>query len=266
MVFVAEMGDKTQFLMIAMSSKHKIRDILIGVGAAILVLNALAIALGAVLGNILPTSAINLAAGIAFLCFAYMAVGGENEEECVDCKKKGSAIFTVFGTFFLAELGDKTQLTALTLAADSASGGFDMTKVLYVFLGASIALFAADVIGLLIGYAILYLTRSTAPVFIGSLLMMSGYLCGMAVFGAYIRDNIPSGMAGRFQGVRICSQVLIPGIIGPMIGKKILENAQTIIGNDGTASFVPNANIFLAAAIAAVFVLPLFFKEKHNDD
>jgi len=119
-------------------------------------------------------------------------------------------------------------------------------------------------ISLLIGYAILFLTRTTIPVFIGSLLMMSGYLCGMAVFGAFIRDNIPVGMAGRFQGVRICSQVLIPGIVGPMIGKKILENAETIIGNDGTAAFVPNANIFLAAAIVAIFVLPLLFKTKKS--
>ena len=115
---------------------------------------------------------------------------------------------------------------------------------------------------LIIGYAFLFLTRSTVPVFIGSLFMMSGYLCGMAVFGAFIRDRIPEGMAGRFQGVRICSQVLIPGIIGPMIGKKVLENAKTVIGNDGTASFVPNANIFLAAAIAAVLVIPLIIKKR----
>ena len=115
---------------------------------------------------------------------------------------------------------------------------------------------------LLLGYAVLYLTRSTLPVFVGSLLMMSGYLCGMAVFGAFIRDNIPEGMAGRFQGVRICSQVLVPGIVGPMIGKKILENAETVIGNDGTAAFVPNANIFLAAAVAAVFVLPMLLTSK----
>ena len=190
MVFVAEMGDKTQFLMIAMASKHKIRDILIGVGAAILVLNALAIALGAVLGNILPTSAINLAAGIAFLCFAYMAVGGEDEEECVDCKKKGSAIFTVFGTFFLAELGDKTQLTALTLAADSASGGFDMTKVLYVFLGASIALFAADVIGLLIGY------------FLGKTLPSSVFAwISFAIFAVFGVLKLLSGFEGVLSGV-----------------------------------------------------------------
>jgi len=122
------------------------------------------------------------------------------------------------------------------------------------------------IISLLAGYVVLFLTRTTVPVFIGSLLMMSGYLCGMAVFGARIRDNIPKGMAGRFQGVRICSQVLIPGIVGPMIGKKILENAETVIGNDGTASFVPNANIFLGAAIAAILVLPFLIKMSAKGD
>lgn len=153
MVFVAEMGDKTQFLMIAMASKYKIRDILIGVAAAILVLNALAIGLGLLIGNVLPTAAINIVAGIAFLCFAYMAVGGDDEEEhCVSGKCKRNSIITVFGTFFIAELGDKTQLTALTLAADSTTGGVEFSKVIAVFLGASLALFAADVIGLLIGY------------------------------------------------------------------------------------------------------------------
>ena len=115
---------------------------------------------------------------------------------------------------------------------------------------------------LVMGYAILFLTRTTLPVFVGSLLMMCGYLCGMAVFGAYIRERIPAGMAGRFQGVRICSQVLLPGIAGPMIGKKILENAQTVIGNDGTAAFVPNANIFLAAGVVALLVFPFFYSPK----
>ena len=111
---------------------------------------------------------------------------------------------------------------------------------------------------LILGYIILYLTKTKLPVFIGSLLMMSGYLSGMAVFGAVIRDNTPEGKSGRLQGVRIFSQVFVPGIVGPFIGKTVLSTAQTIIGNDGTASFVPNENIFLAALIAAVLVLPFF--------
>ncbi len=110
---------------------------------------------------------------------------------------------------------------------------------------------------LFVGYAVLYLTRTTLPVFIGSLLMMSGYLAGMAVFGALIRENTPAGKAGQLQGVRIFSQVLIPGVVGPFIGKTVLQNAEVIVNGDGTTSFVPNENIFLAAAIALVLVLPL---------
>ena len=111
---------------------------------------------------------------------------------------------------------------------------------------------------LICGYAILYLFRSTLPVFIGSLLMMSGYLSGMASFGAAIRDRTPVGKSGRLQGIRIFSQVLIPGVLGPMIGKKVLENARQILNSDGTYSFVPNQNIFLAAAIAILAILPYF--------
>lgn len=110
-------------------------------------------------------------------------------------------------------------------------------------------------ISLIVGYAILFLFKETALVFVGSLLMMCGYLCGMAVFGAKIRDLTPVGKAGMLQGVRIFSQVLVPGVVGPFIGKAVLANAQTIVNNDGTTSFVPNANIFLAALIPAAIVL-----------
>ena len=105
-----------------------------------------------------------------------------------------------------------------------------------------------------LGYIVLYLTRSTLPVFIGSLLMMSGYLSGMAVFGAYVRDFTPEGKSGQFQGLRIFSQVLIPGIIGPAIGAAVLSGAEQIVNSDGTTSFVPNANIFAAALTVGVAV------------
>ena len=104
---------------------------------------------------------------------------------------------------------------------------------------------------LMIGYVILYFFRGTALVFIGSLLMMCGYLSGAAVFGAVIRDNTPANRAGMFQGLRIAFQVLLPGIIGPAIGSAILKNAQTIVNDDGTTSFIPNEIIFLAALVAA---------------
>ena len=105
---------------------------------------------------------------------------------------------------------------------------------------------------LLSGYGVLFFFKNVALVFIGSLLMMCGYLAGMAVFGAAIRDKTPVGMAGRFQGLRIVGQVLIPGVIGPAIGAAVLKNAETVVNNDGTTSFLPNESIFLAAAIAAI--------------
>ncbi|MBE7057398.1 MAG: MFS transporter [Ruminococcaceae bacterium] len=112
------------------------------------------------------------------------------------------------------------------------------------------------------GFIILFLFKNTAMVFVGSLFMMCGYLSGMAVFGAMIRDYTPEGKAGMFQGLRIVGQVLIPGIIGPYIGSLVLKNAETIVNNDGTESFVPNENIYAAALVATivlvVVLLPLF--------
>jgi hypothetical protein len=81
--------------------------------------------------------------------------------------------------------------------------------------------------------------------------MMSGYLAGMAVFGAKVRDLTPVGKAGMFQGVRIFSQVLVPGVVGPKIGAWILRDADKVVNGDGTESFIPNQNIFLGALIAA---------------
>ena len=121
---------------------------------------------------------------------------------------------------------------------------------------------------LMAGFVVLYFCKNTALVFIGSLLMMCGYLSGMAVFGAVLRDHTPENKAGMFQGQRIVGQVLIPGIIGPAIGAAVLQNAQTIINDDGTTSFIPNENIFLAAFVAACVIFlalwPLFRKMKED--
>ena len=116
---------------------------------------------------------------------------------------------------------------------------------------------------LIIGYILLFFFRGAALVFAGSLLMMCGYLAGMAVFGAVIRDKIPENKAGMFQGLRIICQVLIPGVIGPFIGSQVLKNASKIKNDDGTYSFLPNENIFLAALVIAVIVVGLLLVYKY---
>ena len=115
---------------------------------------------------------------------------------------------------------------------------------------------------LMLGYIILASFTNIVMVFVGSLLMMSGYLTNMAVFGAMLRDYTPQNRTGMFQGLRIVGQVLIPGIVGPAIGAAVLKDAQKVLNNDGTYSFIPNQNIFIAALIAAIaiwFVLIFVF-------
>ena len=121
---------------------------------------------------------------------------------------------------------------------------------------------------LMAGYVLLYFFRRTALVFVGSLIMMCGYLGTGAMLGAKVRTHTPVNRSGMFQGLRIFGQVLIPGVIGPAIGAAILKNADTILNDDGTTSFVPNENIFLGALIAIVFawlvMLPLLRKERKH--
>ena len=129
--------------------------------------------------------------------------------------------------------------------------------------------FAAAVIpalGLLMaGYVVLYFFRDTVMVFLGTVIMLCGYLSGMAVFGAMLRDHTPENKAGMFQGQRIIGQVLIPGVVGPAIGAAVLKNAELITNTDGTTSFKPNENIFLAAFVAGIFIwialIPLLRKK-----
>ena len=121
---------------------------------------------------------------------------------------------------------------------------------------------------LMAGYVGLYFFRTTAPVFVSSLIMMCGFLGTGAMLGAKVRTHTPENKSGMFQGLRIVAQVLIPGIIGPAIGAKVLANADTILNDDGTTSFIPNANIFLVALIVLLFVwvvmIPLYKKEKSH--
>ncbi len=148
-MFIAEMGDKTQLLMIAMTSRYKLRDILIGSALSILTLNAIAVALGSIISQLIPTWLIKLVAASAFFYFAWSTLHGEEEDEEESAHKEGNPILIVFGTFFLAELGDKTQLTAITFAAN---GG--ISQAISVWLACSVGLFLADLVGMMVGHLI----------------------------------------------------------------------------------------------------------------
>lgn len=155
--FVAEFGDKTQLLLIGMTSKYKIRDIVLGTLVAVLVLNGIAVFIGGALNELLNSFlwAVKFVAAAAFIYFAVTTLKSDDDE---DDEESGSKIkfapLAVFCTFFVAELGDKTQLTAVTFGAN-----YGLSKVFVIWFACSIGLFAADIIGMLIGY----LLKTKAP-------------------------------------------------------------------------------------------------------
>ena len=79
--FIAEMGDKTQLMLIALTSKYKLRDIIFGTAAAILVLNGLAVLAGGLVSEFIPGWLIKIIAALAFLYFAASTLAGDDDEE-----------------------------------------------------------------------------------------------------------------------------------------------------------------------------------------
>ncbi len=151
-VFIAEMGDKTQLFLVGLTSKFKLKSIILGVVAAVAVLNGAAVALGYFVGGAVDPSAVKLAAGAAFLAFAYTSLLPKSEDgERV--RGRGAAM-AVFLSFSLAELGDKTQLTALTLSARSSAEGGGIVDAAVIFIACTAGLIAADAIGVAVGYVL----------------------------------------------------------------------------------------------------------------
>lgn len=150
-IFIAEMGDKTQLLLVAMAGKYKISHILIGTWLATALLNLAAVAAGAALSRYMDMRIIKSVAAAAFFCFAFSALRGDSdgEENETVSKKRLSPVFAIFVSFFIGELGDKTQLSAVTLAANYANGVFSDSVI--IFAGCTLGLILADLIGLIVG-------------------------------------------------------------------------------------------------------------------
>ena len=194
--FIAEMGDKTQLMLVAMTSKYKMKDILLGTGVAILILNGLAVLAGGLVSEVIPTWLIRLIAAGAFLFFAATTLKGEDdeEEEVKDNGKGKIAALSVCSTFFVAELGDKTQLTAITFGANEG-----MNAALIVWIACSLGLFAADILGMLAGY----LLKSKTPEGLLNTLAFGIF----SVFGVYT----------LFQGLKLISADVCPIPVLPVL-------------------------------------------------
>ena len=194
--FIAEMGDKTQLMLIALTSKYKLKDIIMGTAAAILVLNGLAVLAGGLVSEFIPEWLIKIVAAFAFLYFAASTLAGdEDEEEEEGGKSKIKfAPLAVFCTFFVAELGDKTQLTAITFGANEGMGA-----AFIVWIGCSLGLFLADILGMLVGY----LLKSKTPDGLLNTLAFAIF----SIFGVYT----------LYQGLKLIRRYVCPISVWPIL-------------------------------------------------
>jgi putative Ca2+/H+ antiporter (TMEM165/GDT1 family) len=145
-IFVAELGDKSQLMALAFATRYRALPVLVGITIATAVVHLVSVGIGAGLGATLPTNWITLAAGIAFFGFAAWTVRGDQlsgDEAGKVNRSAKSAIVAASAAFFLAELGDKTMLATITLATTEGVFG--------VWIGSTVGMVAADALAILVG-------------------------------------------------------------------------------------------------------------------
>lgn len=150
LIFLAELGDKTQLTAMALALRYPWKKIFAGIAAAFAVLNLAAVLVGKLLFLLIPIFWVNIISGLLFLYFGYStlrnASGAEEDEDRPHAAS--SAARTAFIMIFMAELGDKTQLVTASQAARHSESLADMSMV---FAGSTLALWLVSLIGIFAG-------------------------------------------------------------------------------------------------------------------
>ncbi|MET8000903.1 TMEM165/GDT1 family protein [Nonomuraea glycinis] len=145
-IFVAELGDKSQLMAMTFATRFKTWPVIAGITIATTAVHLVSVAVGGLIGDALPTTAISVVAGLAFLGFAAWTLRGDEltDEEAEKAKRTTrNAIIAVTVAFFLAELGDKTMLATITLATQHGWLG--------TWIGSTVGMVAADALAIVVG-------------------------------------------------------------------------------------------------------------------
>ncbi len=145
-IFIAELGDKSQLMAMTFALRYRWWVVLGGITVATTVVHILSVAIGHYLGAALPTHLLGILAGVAFVFFGLWTLRGDklSDEEATRAQRATApAFFVVTSAFLLAELGDKTMLATITLAADNDWLG--------VWIGSTLGMVAADALAIIVG-------------------------------------------------------------------------------------------------------------------
>ena len=166
-IFLAELGDKTQLAVITLCSRHDWKVVLSGAMLSFALIDGLSVLVGRGIAEVVPLFWIQIIGGVMFIAFGlYILLHKERGNESFKLTEKSSGFISTLILISLAELGDKTQLAVIALAAEYA-------EVIMVFLGVISGFLAITIIGVLIGKGLIhlvpqrYLRLISAILFIG---------------------------------------------------------------------------------------------------
>lgn len=143
LVFTAEIGDKTQLMLMTLSAQYTVLQMLLGILLGVLINHGAAVVIGCCLSNVIQGELLQIFAGFIFIVFGIINIIFEDEDEERKNFKFGPVITTAL-TFLIGEIGDKTQLTAMTLAMES-------TYPLIILIGSVTGMLTIGLVGIIIG-------------------------------------------------------------------------------------------------------------------
>jgi putative Ca2+/H+ antiporter (TMEM165/GDT1 family) len=121
-IFVAELGDKSQLLALNFGARYPLRTVVVGLTVGYAAAGLIATVVGGLLGAAFPERSVEIVGGLVFLVFAALALrddGDERDDEAVTVSVTRSVVVTIAVTIAVAEMGDKTQVATATLAAQA---------------------------------------------------------------------------------------------------------------------------------------------------
>jgi Ca2+/H+ antiporter, TMEM165/GDT1 family len=145
MIFLAELGDKTQLVALTLATCYNTRVVLFGIFWATLAVHVFSAGIGWLVGGLLPGDWVAFIAGISFIIFGFWTLRGDSldDDEAGKCKTGLNPFWLVFTTFFMAELGDKTMLSTISLATNH--------PFIPVWLGSTVGMVVSDGLAVIVG-------------------------------------------------------------------------------------------------------------------
>jgi Ca2+/H+ antiporter, TMEM165/GDT1 family len=201
-IFVAELGDKTQLVAMMFALRYRWWVVLAAIAAATTAVHVLSVGIGHYLGAAIPAHLLGLLAGAMFVFFGLWTLRGDSlsEDEASRAEKATApAFFVVCSAFVLAELGDKTMLATITLAADNDWVG--------VWIGSTLGMVVADGLAIIVG--------AVAGKHLPERMIQLGAAALFGLFGVYmlLENAFTSAPVALIAAVAVLAVVVFAGIL-----------------------------------------------------